>query len=151
MTEQYCGHVIYTLLFPWCWPFPLHWGVLPWPIVTSDQVSLILTLSLTNIPHTHAGYSNYLNSACPGINSHTYLIWIIRANGLIRSLDSIKIVHLKLKIYIIRSTRLQIGRFDNRSRHLDEIYRSKMMIRFGHISRFCDRKFTNKKLSQLWL
>ena len=58
----------------------------------------------------HFKYPNYLNSARPRINSRTYVIRIIRANGPIRSLDSIKIAHLKLKIYIIRARTIQVIR-----------------------------------------
>ena len=52
-TEQYCGHVIY----PYCVSDPDPFLTSPLrcpPLTNSDQVSLILTLSLTNIPNTHA-------------------------------------------------------------------------------------------------
>ena len=39
--------------------------------------------------------------------------------------------------------------FDNRSTDLDEIYRFKMMIRFGHISRFWGLKLPNLKAESL--
>ena len=41
-------------------------------------------------------------------------------------------IHGKLKFVIFRSTRVQIGRFDNRSRDLDEIYPIKTIVRFRH-------------------
>ena len=56
----------------------------------------------------------------------------------------------KLKIAISRSRRLHFKRFDNQSIDLDEIYRSKVSIRFGHSSSSWSRNCTKNTNSECW-
>ena len=56
----------------------------------------------------------------------------------------------KQKFIIFRCRRVHFRRFDNRSTDLDEIYRSKVLIRFHHISSSKGRKLTKSTKSESW-
>ena len=59
-------------------------------------------------------------------------------------------ISLKLKSAVLVSRRLHFGWFNNRSRDLDEIYRSRASIRFDHISRFWYQTLTKSTKLKSW-